>query len=519
MKIICPYCFAKMEDDDVHFRSEKVNQGECDIIPDGYSDFDDFQARYTGPDEEKITEQYLEWEFFEEKADDKYENFWARFNGTTEYNIADEALKVKAYNRPVINPIDSKHQKYLKMQPDGTYFIRDAQNMVSQIELKTGEVCDRRVCPFCHNPFPNNYGKNPVKFVTVIGITGSGKTVYLSQLLRKMASYVVKVGLSAIPSTASSVTAFLKNNAVLVNKPLPGSTPRERFQQPLFYEMVKEEEGNKKTETFILYDVAGEIFEDGGLVKKFAPFIQYADGMIMLIDPMQFNVINEVATQTTGLADPTQVLNTIHNIVCGNTDRKCDIPFAVCISKADTKEVQEVFSEELKRRLLDDVEGVKNREGFYMPIFNAGKYAPIARELDRFMKTNEVVLASQLHTNYSSYSYFAFTALGCDVENGTFENGEKYKYPVGPVLPKRLEEPLLWLLYKLGYVGKNAPLPGEPLYCPNCSSNDTSELPKDQQILTVVRKTGVIFKKTTTETYHVDHVCNKCGYKWEQSSN
>ena len=518
MKITCPYCFATMEDDEVHFRSEKVNQGESDIIPDGYSDFEDFQARYTGPDEDKIVEKYLEWEFFEEKTDKKYEEFWSKFNGTTEYNIADEVLKVKAYHRPVIEPNNSAHQKYLKMQPDGKYFIRDSQKMVTQIELNTGEMCDRRVCPHCHNPFPNNYGKNPVKFVTVIGITGSGKTVYLSQLLRKMASYVVKVGLNAIPSTASSVTAFLNNNAVLANQPLPGSTPRERFQQPLFYEMVKEDEGNKKsTETFILYDVAGEIFEDTGLVKKFAPFIQYADGIIMLIDPMQFRVISGVAAGTNVLADPTKVLETIHNIVCGNTTKKCEIPFAVCISKADTKEVQSVLSEELKKRLLDDVQGVRDIDGFYMPIFNAKEYAPIAKELMNFMQTNEGVLAQLMKTNYDSYSYFAFTALGCDVQTGTFENGEKYKYPVGPVLPKRLEEPLLWLLYKLGYVGKNASLPGEPLFCPQCSSKDTEELPESQRTIQVVRKEGFLGLRRVTENYYVDHHCKTCDYKWKSN--
>ena len=34
----CPYCFEQMDDTEVHFRSETVNQGELDIIPDEFID-------------------------------------------------------------------------------------------------------------------------------------------------------------------------------------------------------------------------------------------------------------------------------------------------------------------------------------------------------------------------------------------------------------------------------------------------------------------------------------------------
>ena len=149
--------------------------------------------------------------------------FWRRFNGTTEYNPSDVVLGVKAYYRKVISPKNPEHQKYLKIQPDGTYFIRDNLGMVSQIELFTGEKCNRRVCRYCHNPLLTNYGKSPVKFITVIGITGAGKTIYLSQILKKMEAYITKGGLSATFKN-TGVLNFIENNGVAVNKALPGST-------------------------------------------------------------------------------------------------------------------------------------------------------------------------------------------------------------------------------------------------------------------------------------------------------
>lgn len=520
-KIICPYCFNEknggrpMEDDDVMFRSELVNHGEPNILPDNYDDLEDFVARYRGADKETILNKYHNWAFFAESTDPEYERFWAKYGGTTENNPADKLLKVKAYHRKIIDPKDPNHQKYLKIQPDNTYFIRDSQGMVSQIELNTGERCNRRVCRFCHNPLPDNYGKNPVKFATIIGITGAGKTVYLSQLLKRMRTYVVKVGLNAIVTNAS-VRTFLENNSVIAKQPLPGSTPAQKLQQPLFYEIVRDaKELGRITETFVLYDVAGEVFRDetAALVHNFAPFIEHADGAIVLIDPMQFEVISGTARTGKQLDDPTTALNTIQHIVShGNATEKCTIPFAICLSKADTEEVQNVLSDALRGMLLDDVRGIESKSGYYKPIFNAKDYAPIAAELDQFIKNNELVLAQMMQTNYSSYAYFAFTALGCDVEEGQKESGELYQYPVGPVLPKRVEEPLLWLFYKFGYIGKNAPLPGE-IYCPNCGSKDNYELPKDERI--IVERRG-LFRKT--EKY-VNRHCRSCNFKWEYAQN
>ncbi len=510
-KITCPYCFKTMMDSQVLFRSERVNQGEPDILPDEYDDMEDFQARYRGQDKEDILRKYYDWEFFAETEDPVYEAFWENFNGTTEYNPADDVLRVKAYRRRIIDPSQSAHQKYLRQQESGDYFIYDDQGMVTQIELSTGEKCNRRVCPHCHNPFPDNYGKNTVKFATIIGITGAGKTVYLSQLLNRMKTYAVKVGLSAIVNN-TGVRNFLESNKVQAKEPLPGSTPATRFQQPLFYEMVRDaKEHGRVTETFVLYDVAGEVFKEAALVNRFAPFVEHADGVIVLIDPMQFEVVSGVMDRGSALDEPTTVLSAIHNIVShGNANAKCQTPFAVCISKADTQVVQRVLSDDLRRMLLDDVRGIKDNSGFNMPLFNAADYNPILNELYDFIQNNELVLAQQMQTNYSTYAYFAFTALGCDVDEGTRPNGDKYQYPVGPVLPKRVEEPLLWLFHKLGYIGVNVPIddPTKPkVPCPKCNSLDTEDIPENEQYIT----TGWgPFKKHI----HVTRRCC-CGHCWE----
>ncbi len=515
--ITCPYCFEHFRDEDVMFRSEKINQGDPHIIPDEYDDLDDFIARYHGPDKEALVFRQADWDFFAEGEDEVYEAFWKRYNGTTETNYADKVLNLPpAYRRRVLNPSDPHHQTYLAVQPDGGYFIRDNQGMVAQVQLLTGEHCNRRVCPHCHNPLPDGYGKNTVKFVTVIGITGSGKTVYLSQLLRKMQNYAALVGLSAIVN-APSARVFVESNVVADRKPLPGSTPANRLQQPIFYEMVRNSEGSQKvSNTFVLYDVAGEVFSSGDntLVNRFAPYVEHADGVIVLIDPLQFDIISSASRNKKALVDPTIVFDTIHTLIShGDQNRKCDIPFAVCISKDDTGDFQQVLSQNMRTLLLKDVSSVRDNNGFAVPIFNAAEYNAILRELTDFMQgpnvnDNRMALATLLHNNYSRYSFFAITALGCEVEESG-EGVQKYQYPVGPVIPRRIEEPLLWLFHCLGYIGVNQPIeyPYNPR-CPNCGSRATFPLPEDERTARI--REGFLRSRTV----NVDAGCAACWSRW-----
>ncbi len=512
-EFVCPYCFKAMKDDQVLFRSEKINRGECEALPDDYDDFEDFKARYRGEDKEYILEKLEDWYFFTPKTDPKYDEFWKKFNGTTEIDYGEELFHVKAYERPIIDPKDSLCQKYIQKQNDNSYFLYDAQGMVSQIELTSGERCNRRVCPHCHNPLPDNYGKSSVKFVPIIGITGSGKTVYLSQLLKKLKNYAGKVGLDAIVTTGNS-RAFVENNRIEAGTSLPGSTPANRLQQPLFYDIVRESDNNQRiTETFVLYDVAGEVFDEmrsnSATIECFAPFVRHAHGIIILLDPLQFEVFSSLSPEERQLSETTVVLEKIHYIISdGHTDIRCDKPLAMCISKIDMKIVQDVLSDELKHLMLADINYNLDSNGFPLQIFDAEKYNAIADELNKFFLSADLTLSNRMRTNYNKYCYFGFTALGCDIETS---EDRTFRYPKGPILPKRIEEPLLWMFYEFDFIGTNKMLhyPNiKIITCPECGSERTYELGEDERTI----KIGHLFNR---KKIHVTHGCAECGHKWE----
>nr|WP_027871380.1 GTPase domain-containing protein [[Eubacterium] cellulosolvens] len=527
--ITCPYCFKKMKDDEVCFRSDKVNIGEYPDLPDGYDDAADFVDRCPpGDEKDRILRELSDWYFFAPTENDDYHDYdginmseamgyfeyWKRFGTTTEAEFGNESVGIKPYMRRIIDPSVPAHKRFIKMQhPNGgvTAYIDDDDGMAAQIELTDGTICSNRVCKYCHNPLPEEFGKSPAKFITIIGTTGAGKTVYLTQLLNSITSYSAKVGLSAFINS-SSVMDFISNNKVAAHTPLPNSTPSNTFQQPLVYQLKNSDKA--LAETVVLYDVAGELFspQNKVLLKKFEPLLKQSDGFIILIKPSQFGAF---------LGDkdkPSTVIDSIHNSVSGRN--KSDKPIAVCISQVDTQEVQTVLEQNepaLREQLIQDVIPLIDNQGFAKPQFNAADYNPIARNLYSFLMANDMELSKKLHDDYTWYNFFGFTSLGCEVELGENEDGEKYSYPAITPNPKRIEEPIFWLYYRFGFIDTNEKVyqPGDKeVRCPKCGGTDISEIPEEERI----RKEKVgLFK---SEQYYVDLRCNNpdCGYEWDSQA-
>ena len=500
--ITCPYCFKTFDHRAVHFRSENFTSGESPI-PMDYDDYDDFMVNYKGAKKEEIIRKYLEWSFFAPKEDDRYMEFWERFGGPTESNPTDDRLGVKAYLRPIIDPGRNDHRAQLTVRSNGDPLIYDEDGFAISIQPKNGEITSRRVCPFCHNPLPHQYGKHDVKFVTVIGITSSGKTVYLSQLLKNLRNNAAKVGLNAVVSAAGAGN-YVERNAVAMDKALPGATAQGTFEQPLFYDLIRStDDGRKLTDTFVLYDVAGENCVQADYLKRFAPFIEHADGILLLIDPLQFGVIKGAVNVDSEASEPTKVLEAIHNVKSGGSTQKCKTPLAVCISKSDMEIVQESLPDGLTQMIMSNVTVKRDENGHGIREFDSENYNQIGMKLKQFVIDNELALEQMLFDNYSCYNYFAFSSLGCSVNSET-------NRPVGPILPKRIEEPLFWLFYEFNYI-QATQLPircgKERIICDCCGGENCRKLSENERLRTVKR---FLKSYTVYDTFE----CRDCGYRW-----
>lgn len=452
-KIICPYCFKEFEHDEVHFRLETVKN-------DGY-DISDIEYE---SDPQKKEEMQLSM-YFQPKDDEKYEKFWEKYGGTTELTTQNEQKRfggqIQVNQLPIIDPKSPEAAKCLKLQnhPDGKsdYFIYDGYNMAQGVEDIDGNTSYRRVCPHCHNPLPNGYGRNEVKFISVIGVTGSGKTVYISQLLKNLPTYTSRLANMASQTLDDRVGNFLNNNPVSRNKPLPDSTMAGKLAQPMTYDIVKS--GNKH-ETIVIYDIAGENCTNANEMQRYGDFVMHSHGIILLISPKQIGITEKYGDKngdennTRDAAPPITVLNTIYNTIVAGNSGLCEIPLAVCISKSDIfarllgdgeengEEIVEIATSDVAP--IQDPATEETRPGF-----NATQYNVIQKKIAKMLEGDPISVA--LQTQYKYYNYFIFSAVGCAVRKEERDR-KTVSYPVDDPQPVRIVEPLLWLFKRFGYI-------------------------------------------------------------------
>ena len=418
--ITCPYCFKQFDDSKVHFRMETVD-----------------------PDEEA----------FAPRTDEKYEEFWEPFGGTTELfsPSRDRAGDVSPWLRPVYDPMDPSKKEVFG--GSARYLVGD--DIVIGVKDRHDVLTERRVCPECHNPLPGRYGRFPVKFISLIGISGAGKTVYLSQLCKYMGKRMGVYNFSVTPTSAYA-HEYMITNRVAANALLPQPTPPERFQQPLCFDFhFRDSMGQPHSQTFVFYDIAGENlqFAEGRAdiaesARRFGPFIRHSDAIIMLIDPMQFSGDDDHEDAVTALT----VIDSMFD-----RERLRHLPLAVCISQADGKpQLPDGTIDKYAPTFCSDIihvpalpemrvnEGMGER-------FSVTDYNELRDRIDAFVRSMayDVPLHTTLSMTYGCYNYFMIESIGVDLVEQEGEGGFSFMVPSATPRPKRIIEPILWILSKL----------------------------------------------------------------------
>lgn len=438
----CPYCFETISHMNVDLRSNTVFKNEGELlraITDGkYSSKEDIELNMDGELSDQKQEYYLDTfercKVFIQGTSQKYKDFWNKFaSGTTEAvskSTADPCPK--GWERPVLSLNERDH---IQSSP-----ITDKDGMVVSAIDVWGEQTLQRVCPYCHNPLPSTYGKYPIKFISVIGTSGSGKTVYLSQFIKTLTNTAAQFGLTS-QNLSDATTKYVHDNPVQMGKELPPGTPPGRLLQPLFYNINSQD----KYTTFVFYDIAGENCISQVAMQNYSQFIKHSDGIMFIIDPKQLSIFNIGTIDDELNNEPTQILTTIKNAFPAVD--QLNIPLAVVISKNDKC-----------RDVLGDCSMIYNpnigrvyqsiREAQAKPTFNAEEYNEISKFMHEFIETNAPGMYS-IMSKYKHYNFFTFSAIGCDTTDNK---------PDSMPTPYRIHEPFFWILKELGIMSTNAPV-------------------------------------------------------------
>lgn len=424
-KIRCPYCFAEFAHDEVHFR---IAEGTCE----------DARNKSVKKDNTVDPEKFSRF-LKRREVDPKYSKVWGTLRGGRPAPVVEDLFYI---------PWVDQSNKADMIVGD---YITDADGFVEQIEDKCSHLPSKtRICPHCHNKLPLHYGKNPQKFISVLGVSASGKTVFLKQLLAKLKDSLQDGILSNVNGSFVELSLPDDDNSYLtLNQPLPDSTKTLNFKVPYFITLTFKKDNVLTTYDFVIYDVAGEILVD--LAKKdpnkfefFAGYIKSSDAIITLIDPMQ------LVSNPKPEYPASEMISTLYSVF-GN---QVQVPTAITISKSDLLLSSKLIKESLNPNgsffnensiITKNIPWDSTKKYFY-----ADEYAKLSGQLRKFYTSKANPFYESVKQQIANPSFFAVSSLFDGVDQKlTFELSSRDEWKSSfidsyikkfPILTKKLED-------------------------------------------------------------------------------
>lgn len=312
-----------------------------------------------------------------------------------------------------------------------------------------------RACPICHTPLSMTFAESTSPLIGMIGGKGAGKTVYTAVLHHELRTSVRRRFQADIrlaggqQGGTGSARQWLETNEeqLFTDGKLFGQTTsaRDGVRAPVVIEWRQPRRRLGVQEVFdttvlSFYDAAGEDLTNLDRVRDQA-YLGVAGGLILLLDPWQLpgamdridvpaDVVREAAPPLEVLGLITETLRQSHGVKAKHT---VPIPLAVVFAKMDAFFPVLGAEHPLLRPATavggyDDTAGQDTHEHVRAMLHEYG-----ADDID-----------SLLLANYTTFRYFAVSALGAapDYARAVVDDAG--------VRPFRVEEPLLWLLARLG---------------------------------------------------------------------
>lgn len=423
-EIKCPYCFKKFKHDEVHFRlaEQTVDRATKAML------------KAKTDEEKEQLKPYVKLS----QIDPKYYEVW----GT------DRGGELMGRDRDLFNIPYVDHTN-IKVMTVGSDYIRDKDGFVERIEDNMGRFESRtRICPHCHNKLPMRYGKYEQKFLSILGVSSSGKTVFVKQLLSRMQDSLEGDILSYVDGSFVELTLPVDDQEYIEeNKPLPESTKTLNFKVPYFVTLTFNKNGKPQTYDFVIYDVAGEtLIVEPGKENKFnffAGYIKESDGIISLIDPMQ------LVSSPKPKYPASKMISTLFSVF----GEAVDVPTAITLSKSDLLMTDNLIQDNLNPDLKYFNENSSITKNIpwntHKKYFYKDEYMKLRAPLNKFFRNVAPGLNASVDTMFKKVNYFAIASLleGVDQKlileltpNGKWESSHMSMFAENfPVLERELK--------------------------------------------------------------------------------
>lgn len=306
----------------------------------------------------------------------------------------------------------------------------------------------KRLCPRCHMELPRTSGEFPNLIVAVIGAKEAGKSHYIAVLLERIRKQVgPTIDLLLEPLDDHTIRRYREDfyepvfrRGVVITTTKSAVIDR-RVQLPLVYTLTfggKNLFGRRAIRAvvnLVFFDTAGEDLDSRDTMATVNKYIYRADGIILLLDPLQLELVRARLDGGTKLPDvntetATIIERTTELIRAGqglSSDARIPTPLAVAFSKFDA--LDPLVDPQLQLNASSNHE-----EGFDLADFEA-----VSAELQSLLEDwDGRLIQQQVEIHFKRYGFFGLSALGCN------PHGDQ---TIPHVLPRRVEDPFLWLLH------------------------------------------------------------------------
>ncbi len=298
---------------------------------------------------------------------------------------------------------------------------------------------------------PRDYLSGSGMTVALVGAKASGKSNYIGVLVneikRKM-SHSFNCSLNVCCSEESK--RYYDENyykPLFVDGYVVAGTNSEIIPPLLFpLNFMDAKNRIKNTACLTFYDTAGENFDTAENINVFSRYIPNADGIILLLDPLQLPPVREKLQGKINLppqnTDVVEILNriitNIRNVKKLRTSEKIKTPLAVAFTKIDALIKYGVISQD----------SVITNESEHMRrgVFVQSDFESVNIDLGDMLENWLADELTQAMKQFEKFSFFGVSALG-DVPNDMKLSGSQIK-------PLRVLDPLLWLLAENNYIKK-----------------------------------------------------------------
>jgi hypothetical protein len=307
-------------------------------------------------------------------------------------------------------------------------------------------------CPHCQSALPPDFFASMASSIALVGGTDSGKssfiTVFCDILLNKN-SILNELGVFGSIVNPDGAAQFESNRRTLIEQQttLVGTID---LQRPIVVRL--QSKYHKKSMYITLIDSPGEHFEDLATLVEKHQNLQYANGIIFLMNPLDIGgIVNLIRQQRPGTLPPPHHLlmvpnfNLVENlyklyVATKRTlpNHKIKVPTVFCLSRADLLEdVANLYIPEDSDTNLQEIEDIEEEMEL------------VASDLRELLEETDMRLLNLMDKSFANYKLFPVSPLGKTPDRDAI--GQKIK---GGIEPKGILQPFIWILRESNFIKK-----------------------------------------------------------------